>query len=88
MYSPIFLSNIIARPLQFAGPNDMTMGAQVVAGPSNTVVIDKQKMYWMAGKVSRQFFRLSTHTLRPYSGKTQEMVCVFVRLLYAIYSNY
>lgn len=35
---------------QFAGPNDMTMGAQVVAGPSNTVVIDQQKMYWMAGK--------------------------------------
>jgi hypothetical protein len=29
----------------------MTMGARVAAGPSNTVVIDKQRMYWMAGKV-------------------------------------
>lgn len=27
------------------------MGAQVIAGPSNSVVIDKQGMYWMAGKV-------------------------------------
>ena len=33
----------------------MTMGNQVVAGPSNSVVIDKQGMYWMAGKVSRGF---------------------------------
>lgn len=29
------------------------MGAKVAAGPSNTVVIDKQGMYWMAGKVRR-----------------------------------
>ncbi|KAG6332897.1 hypothetical protein ID866_6193 [Astraeus odoratus] len=35
---------------QFAGPNVMTMGAQVVAGTTNSVVIDKQRMYWMAGK--------------------------------------
>ncbi|KAF8448724.1 regulator of chromosome condensation 1/beta-lactamase-inhibitor protein II [Boletus edulis BED1] len=35
---------------QFAGPQDMTMGAQIVAGPTNTVVIDRQRMYWMAGK--------------------------------------
>ncbi|KAH8104111.1 RCC1/BLIP-II [Cristinia sonorae] len=35
---------------QFAGPNEITMGYQVVAGPSNSVVIDKQNMYWMAGK--------------------------------------
>ncbi|KAH7891008.1 regulator of chromosome condensation 1/beta-lactamase-inhibitor protein II [Phlebopus sp. FC_14] len=35
---------------QFAGPNELTMGAAVIAGPSNTVVIDKQRMYWMAGK--------------------------------------
>jgi len=34
----------------FAGPNVITMGARVAAGPSNTVVIDKQGMYWMAGK--------------------------------------
>jgi len=36
--------------VQFAGPNEATMGAHVVAGPSNSVVIDKQGMYWMAGK--------------------------------------
>ncbi|KDQ62001.1 hypothetical protein JAAARDRAFT_528999 [Jaapia argillacea MUCL 33604] len=35
---------------QFAGPNEMTMGRQVVAGPTNSVVIDKQQMFWMAGK--------------------------------------
>lgn len=35
---------------QFAGPNEMTMGAHVNAGPSNSVVIDKQGMYWIAGK--------------------------------------
>ena len=27
------------------------MGAAIAAGPSNSVVIDKQGMYWMAGKV-------------------------------------
>ena len=37
--------------LQFAGPNEATMGAAIAAGPSNSVVIDKQGMYWMAGKV-------------------------------------
>ncbi|KAI0766088.1 RCC1/BLIP-II [Trametes elegans] len=35
---------------QFAGPNEITMGAHIVAGPSNSVVIDKQGMYYMAGK--------------------------------------
>ncbi|KIM60123.1 hypothetical protein SCLCIDRAFT_16396 [Scleroderma citrinum Foug A] len=35
---------------QFAGPNEITMGAQVIAGTTNSVVIDKQRMYWMAGK--------------------------------------
>ena len=28
------------------------MGRIVAAGPSNSVVIDRQGMYWMAGKVS------------------------------------
>ena len=27
------------------------MGAAISAGPTNSVVIDKQGMYWMAGKV-------------------------------------
>lgn len=27
------------------------MGSDIAAGPSNSVVIDKQGMYWMAGKV-------------------------------------
>ncbi|KAF9563560.1 RCC1/BLIP-II [Agrocybe pediades] len=35
---------------QFAGPNENTMGLDIVAGPSSSVVVDKQKMYWMAGK--------------------------------------
>ncbi|KII83393.1 hypothetical protein PLICRDRAFT_180473 [Plicaturopsis crispa FD-325 SS-3] len=35
---------------QFAGPNEATMGRLITAGPSNTVVVDKQGMYWMAGK--------------------------------------
>ncbi|KZT10189.1 RCC1/BLIP-II [Laetiporus sulphureus 93-53] len=35
---------------QFAVPDELTMGDDIVAGPSNTVVIDKQRMYWMAGK--------------------------------------
>ncbi|KAH9479125.1 Protein RCC2-like protein [Psilocybe cubensis] len=35
---------------QFAGPNEMTMACDIVAGPSNSVVVDNQKMYWMAGK--------------------------------------
>ena len=35
---------------QFAGPNEITMGAYVSAGPSNSIVIDKQGMYWIAGK--------------------------------------
>lgn len=32
----------------------MTMGSHIVAGPTNTVVVDKQCMYWMAGKVRRR----------------------------------
>lgn len=38
------------------------MGAEVIAGPSNSVVIDKQRMYWMAGKVCPRF-RLASPTL-------------------------
>ncbi|KAF8521621.1 regulator of chromosome condensation 1/beta-lactamase-inhibitor protein II [Hysterangium stoloniferum] len=35
---------------QFAGPKDLTRGYKIAAGPTNSVVIDKNKMYWMAGK--------------------------------------
>ncbi|GLB41420.1 putative regulator of chromosome condensation (RCC1) repeat [Lyophyllum shimeji] len=35
---------------QFAGPDDPMMGARIAAGPTNSVVVDKQGMYWMAGK--------------------------------------
>ncbi|KAF7964752.1 hypothetical protein HWV62_3270 [Athelia sp. TMB] len=42
---------LIPKPVpNFAGPNVATMGAFVTAGPSNTVVVDNQGMYWMAGK--------------------------------------
>lgn len=34
----------------FAGPNPATTAKEIAAGPANTVVIDKQNMYWMAGK--------------------------------------
>ncbi len=35
---------------QFAGPNELSKAVHVNAGPSNSVVIDKQGMYWIAGK--------------------------------------
>ncbi|KAF8959620.1 regulator of chromosome condensation 1/beta-lactamase-inhibitor protein II [Flammula alnicola] len=35
---------------QFAGPNESTMASGIAAGPSSSVVIDKQGVYWMAGK--------------------------------------
>ncbi|KAG6810944.1 hypothetical protein H0H92_009685 [Tricholoma furcatifolium] len=35
---------------QFAGPEHATMGARISAGPTNSVVVDNQGMYWMAGK--------------------------------------
>ncbi|KAI0032961.1 RCC1/BLIP-II [Vararia minispora EC-137] len=42
---------LIPQPVpQFTGPNEKTMGMMIVAGPTNSVVIDKQGMYWMAGK--------------------------------------
>ncbi|KAJ7173734.1 regulator of chromosome condensation 1/beta-lactamase-inhibitor protein II [Mycena filopes] len=34
----------------FAGPNELLTGAYVTAGPSNSVVVDRQGMYWMTGK--------------------------------------
>jgi len=35
---------------QFAGPNELTRAALIAAGPSSSAVVDRQKMYWMAGK--------------------------------------
>ncbi|RXW21784.1 hypothetical protein EST38_g4073 [Candolleomyces aberdarensis] len=35
---------------QFSGPNKATMGADIVAGPSSSIVIDNQGMFYMAGK--------------------------------------
>lgn len=35
------------------------MGAIVAAGPSNTVVVDKQGMYWMAGKACLHLIHLT-----------------------------
>ena len=45
-YSPALTTCL----LQFAGPNEATMASAIAAGPTNSVVIDKQGMYWMAGK--------------------------------------
>ncbi|KAG5644318.1 hypothetical protein DXG03_008676 [Asterophora parasitica] len=35
---------------QFAGPEEPSMGSLIAAGPSNSVVVDRQGVYWMAGK--------------------------------------
>ncbi|KAJ3515499.1 hypothetical protein NMY22_g14437 [Coprinellus aureogranulatus] len=35
---------------QFAGPNTLTMGADICAGPSSSIVADKQGIFYMAGK--------------------------------------
>ncbi|KAI5116931.1 hypothetical protein M0805_005564 [Coniferiporia weirii] len=35
---------------QFAGSNEITHAAYIAAGPSSSTVVDKQKMYYMAGK--------------------------------------
>ncbi|KAI9455036.1 RCC1/BLIP-II [Russula earlei] len=35
---------------QFAGPNKQFLGAKVAAGPTNSVVIDQQGIYYIAGK--------------------------------------
>ncbi|KAG9017998.1 hypothetical protein FRB90_012666 [Tulasnella sp. 427] len=35
---------------QFSGENEMTRGLLVSAGPTNSVVVDRQRMYQMAGK--------------------------------------
>jgi hypothetical protein len=56
------------------------MGQFVVAGPSNTAVVDKQGMYWMAGKVMSKsgFFKLgSSLTTHIDSGRTAVMVSIF-----------
>ncbi|KAL5513720.1 hypothetical protein ACEPAH_4120 [Sanghuangporus vaninii] len=35
---------------QFSGPNEISRGVFVAAGPTNSVVLDRQGMYYMAGK--------------------------------------
>ena len=65
--SVIILVSLFIVPIQFAGPNAATMGADVIAGPTNTVVIDKQHMYWMAGKVGCLYLFTPTKPNRhPY----------------------
>jgi len=50
------------------------MGSLVVAGPSNTVVVDKQGMYWMAGKVRRVTCSRGLQLIFANSGRTVGMV--------------
>lgn len=45
-------ANVLMPPPQFAGPNKPTTAEDISAGPTSTVVIDRQRMYWLAGKVS------------------------------------
>jgi hypothetical protein len=58
------------QDLQFAGPNEATMGAQICAGPTSSVVIDRQGMYWLAGKVSTLSDSLSGRD--PIVGSVEE----------------
>jgi hypothetical protein len=47
------------------------MGQSVAAGPSNSVVIDKQGMYWMAGKVCHRVLA-PIHTSRSHTRAVEE----------------
>lgn len=50
------------------------MAADITAGQTNTVVIDGQRQYWMAGKVRPSLFVLTLVLTTPCSGRTQVMV--------------
>ena len=52
--------------LQFAGPNKQYLGARVAAGPSNSVVIDQQGIYYIAGKVGVLISSCCRYILTPY----------------------
>lgn len=53
----------------------MQKGAEITAGPSNTVVVDNQRMYWMAGKVCIVYLFYYTGIDALYlSGRLLEMV--------------
>jgi hypothetical protein len=56
---------------QFAGPNDASMGSRIAAGPTCSVVVDRQGMYWLAGKVHTCMSYYSFDTEMCYSGKLQ-----------------
>lgn len=38
--------------LQFTGTNKSTLAENIYTGPTSTVVVDGQRMFWLAGKVS------------------------------------
>ncbi|KAF7793518.1 hypothetical protein EIP86_004632 [Pleurotus ostreatoroseus] len=46
-YNDVLIPKIVP---QFAGPNKSTMAEDIVAGPTSTLVIDRQRMFWLAGK--------------------------------------
>jgi hypothetical protein len=77
MSCPLPYAAVLMWCLQFAGPHKQFLGAKVVAGPTNSVVIDRQSMYYMAGKVR---FRSRSPLLRTdsanYSGRTPVMVSI------------
>jgi alpha-tubulin suppressor-like RCC1 family protein len=57
----VWAHDIFARA-KFAGPNKQYLAAKISAGPSNSVVIDRQGMYYVAGKVSSWvFFIVNRH---------------------------
>ena len=69
---------------QFAGPNELTMARGIAAGPANSVVIDKQGMYWMAGKVSYHDTTSFSFSSLSSSGKIAEKVFDPMSLLAAL----
>lgn len=50
------------------------MAADITAGQTNTVVIDGQRQYWMAGKVRPRSIVLILLLMPSCSGRTQVMV--------------
>ena len=48
---------------QFSGSDDASLASAVSAGPTNSVVLDRQGMYYMAGKVRHSQRFLCAHVL-------------------------
>jgi alpha-tubulin suppressor-like RCC1 family protein len=71
-YALLSCKLILYNP-KFSGPNDNSTASAIAAGPTSSVVVDKQGMFYIAGKVRKSSVLengLTTHN----SGKRAEMV--------------